>query len=132
MGSGQLIYEATGSRLLSDGTAATLSHTWFVVPQGTQVMAPTTGSRPGDPNADVLFSFIMAKLLKEIRHRASLEDLDLTEETEMGLVSSHLSWVDDLTFAVTSDAKSRTCCPSSWTWQQHMHSSFPWDRGRRQ
>ena len=108
VGSGQLIYEATGSRLLSDGTAATLSHTWFVVPQGTQVMAPTTGPRPGDPNADVLFSFIMAKLLKEIRHRASQEDLDLTEETEMGLVSRHLSWVDDLTFAVTSDAKSLT------------------------
>ena len=105
VGSGQLIYEATGSSLLSEGTAATLSHTWFVVPQGTQVLAPATGSRPGDPNADVLFSFIMAKLLKEIRQRAALEGLDLTEWAEEGPVSKHLSWVDDLTFAITGDAR---------------------------
>ena len=29
---GQLIHKATGSEILADGVAATLSHTWFVVP----------------------------------------------------------------------------------------------------
>ena len=67
-------------------------------------MAPTTGSRPGDPNADVLFSFILAKLLQEIRHRAAQEGLVLTDQTAFGPTSNHVSWVDDLTFAIKCEA----------------------------
>ena len=71
----------------------------------TQVLAPGTGSRQGDRNADVLFSFVLAKLLQEIRQRAADEGLVLTEDTAFGPVRRHLSWLDDPTFAVTSDAK---------------------------
>ena len=102
---GQLVQKATNSQLVADGVAAMLGHTWFVVPHGNKIMAPSTGSRPGDPNADVLFSFILAKLLQEIRQRAKDEGLQLTEESTFGHVSKHLSWVDDLTFAITCDAR---------------------------
>ena len=115
VGSGPLVQKATGFQLISDWVAAMLSHTWFVVPQGTKIMAPSIGSRPGDPNADVLFFFVLSKLLQEIRQRASDE---VTEDSSLGPVNRHLSWVDDLTFAATSGSKSE---PFAHLSDRHCH-----------
>ena len=56
-----LAFKCTGSTLATGSIAATLSHSWFVIPNGTTVMAPQTGSRPGDPLADLLFSMCCMK-----------------------------------------------------------------------
>lgn len=60
----QLVYRCTDSTLATGSMAATLSHSWFVIPNGTSIMAPKTGSRPGDPLADLLFSMVMSRLCR--------------------------------------------------------------------
>ena len=77
VGSGQLVKEATGSEMISDGVAAALSNTWFVIPNGTHIMDPLTGSRPGDPAADILFSLVLTQIIlessrKELKARESI------------------------------------------------------------
>ena len=49
-----LLLQATNSSLLAQSTQG---QSWFVVPDGQSIQAPMTGSRPGDPNADLLFNF---------------------------------------------------------------------------
>ena len=104
--SGDFVRKATQSDLVADGVSATLSHTWFIIPQGNAVMAPATGSRPGDPSADVLFSFALTHILQVVRQRATEAGLELTEPTSFGRVNRHLSWVDDIALMVTGSAAS--------------------------
>ena len=54
----KLIYQATNSEILEQTVAAMLRHAWFLVPDGNTIFTPATGSRPGDPVADLLFGFI--------------------------------------------------------------------------
>eukprot|EP00438_Fugacium_kawagutii_P030590 Skav225443 [mRNA] locus=scaffold1668:184940:187950:+ [translate_table: standard] len=95
-----------GARLMADGAASLLAHTWYVVPDGTAVQRPQTGSRPGDPNADALFSFIMAKILTRIQTR--LQQEQLVDDPVVGnwCLSASATWVDDATFLVQADAAS--------------------------
>ena len=96
----------TNSRLLilAGGTGANLSHTWFAVQNGTKFQAPMAGSRRGYPNADLLFSFIMAKILRRVSHRALEADVALEEQTEFRKLIHNAAWVDDAAFAVFAPA----------------------------
>ena len=55
-----ILGQATQSNLTADNTGALLQHTWSTIPDGRSIQAPATGSRPGDPGADVLFSLVMS------------------------------------------------------------------------
>ena len=45
---------------------STLERSWYQIPSSPDVFAPSTGTRPGDPLADILFGFTMADTLWEI------------------------------------------------------------------
>eukprot|EP00438_Fugacium_kawagutii_P031562 Skav203467 [mRNA] locus=scaffold3193:38496:44295:+ [translate_table: standard] len=95
-----LVREATGSPLLASFVRAALSHTWFVVPGGDSVKAPTCGSRPGDPCADVLFGFVMSAVLHEVNTR--LGDLGSMAHSvvDKHCMPRNITWVDDIAIAV--------------------------------
>eukprot|EP00435_Cladocopium_sp_Y103_P042136 s1102_g11.t1 len=97
-----LVYQATKAEILAQSTAATLGHTWFCVPDAATIMSPMTGSRPGDPNADLLFSFVLSKVLKEILQKASQQGIPLIRQTASGEVADIVTWVDDLAISVTA------------------------------
>ena len=101
-----VLHKATHSSLLARSTQAMLSHAWFVVPNGQSVQAPMTGSRPGDPNADLLFSFIMSHILQRINERSTREGLPLYSCDTDGLSMTRcVTWVDDLAVSVTAPAE---------------------------
>eukprot|EP00438_Fugacium_kawagutii_P019093 Skav234721 [mRNA] locus=scaffold634:416566:420593:- [translate_table: standard] len=102
--SGHLLREASGSSLLAQGVESALQHSWFSVPAGTTLMRPLTGSRPGDPNADLLFAFIMTRMLEQIQERLLGDDLipEPLQGTEYH--SNCATWADDLSFLVTAPA----------------------------
>ena len=102
-----LIKEGTGSALITRHMAAMLSHTWFAVQDASALQAPMTGSRPRDPNADILFTFVLAKVLKVIRHRAQEEDIHLMHATPHGDVSDVVTWVDDIAMGQFKDLQRR-------------------------
>ena len=104
VGSGDVISRSTESDLMAEGIGANLSHTWFAIQGGSAVQAPATGSRPGDPNADLLFSFIMSKILASIRQRARQADIPLEASGDFGDMIHYAAWVDDVAFAVFSEA----------------------------
>ena len=99
-----LIKEATGSSLMANNVAAMLGQTWFVIPESKTLQAPMTGSRPGDPSADVLFSLVLAKVIGVIEERAQQVGIQLSRETAAGHVSNMVTWVDDIAFSITEDA----------------------------
>ena len=101
-----LIYKATQSNILAKSTQAMLSHTWFVIPDGTSIQSPMTGSRPGDPNADLLFSFIMTHILGKINGRAATAQMPLYSRDADGFCSTRcVTWVDDLAISVEATAE---------------------------
>ena len=106
VGTGNEVFEHTRSSLLAGSAGANLRHTWFAVENGNALQAPATGSRPGDPNADLLYSFIMSKILRCIRSRAEDAGIALEEDTPYGPVVNHAAWVDDAVFAIFSSAES--------------------------
>ena len=105
IGNGSLIQEATGSSILADYMGANLSATWFIVPNGCSVSAPQTGSRPGDPCADLLFGFIMTHILKGIYSKAAEAKIILQQQVEDGTLAQCVTWVDDVAMAVMEDAE---------------------------
>ena len=105
IGNGSLIQEATGSSILADYMGANLSATWFTVPNGCSVSAPQTGSRPGDPCADLLFGFIMTHILKGIYSKAAEAKIILQQQVEDGTLAQCVTWVDDVAMAVMEDAE---------------------------
>ena len=106
-----LVRQATGSQLAEDNIAAMLSQTWYAIPDSSEVMGPRTGSRPGDPIADVLFGMIMSRCLQVINQR--LEEQGLANEPfcPEHVQPPNVTWVDDVAFCVhgsPQDLVSRT------------------------
>ena len=99
-----LIKEATRSTAAEQMVAATLQHTWFLVEGGDSLMAPQTGSRPGDPLADLMFGFVAAKVLQQV-HAHMHENMPPQDDFEQALPKS-VTWVDDMAFKVETDAAS--------------------------
>ena len=102
----KIVFQATSSEILAAGTQAMLAQTWFSIPDSCQLQAPMTGSRPGDPNADALFSLLMARILRQIHERALYEGIPLgLEKSSQGVATSDcVTWVDDVAFSVCSTA----------------------------
>ena len=71
---------------------------WTRVRGSHTCITPATGTRPGDPSADVLFSFVVTRILKAIK--AKLLEQGFSEEEANGL-----AWIDDLVFCVRTTAE---------------------------
>ena len=82
---GVLIPEIGPSNHLQSVVAAMLRHTWAKVPGADRYMLPRTGSRPGDPLADALFGFVMARALHAIARRYDAEGLCTTWDGDTSL-----------------------------------------------
>eukprot|EP00435_Cladocopium_sp_Y103_P017780 s237_g4.t1 len=95
-----LVQQATQSPLLAANVASNLDQTWFVVPDGSSTYAPLTGSRPGDPMADVLFALVMARVGAQVNRRALEHGIPLLQSTPNGEVSNSVTWVDDLAISL--------------------------------
>ena len=94
----------TDSKHAQANIRSMLCSTWFAIPDAPGIKAPQTGSRPGDPLADVVFSMLMTRVLETIEMR--LNDADLIDP---GFESPYahavnLTWVDDAAFAIYSNA----------------------------
>ena len=64
-----LIQEATSSDVATRAMANVLNFSWFIVPDGARAKSPKTGSKPGDPVADLLFGMLMSQILGEMENR---------------------------------------------------------------
>ena len=94
-----------------------MQSTWFRFQGSATVVKTGTGSRPGDNLADVCFSFIFARVLKDIRREArqtghlptvpwSAEMVCSLQEVDTGLRTKEAldaTWMDDATFLVVAD-----------------------------
>lgn len=101
-----LVGQATGSTILAQGTQAMLAHNWFAIPGASSISSPMTGTRPGDPNADLLFGLLQARVLATLHSRASLAGMPLFPDRSNGLsVPNCVTWVDDIAISITSSAK---------------------------
>ena len=80
---------ALGSADAPDWLRRTLSrvtqHTWFRLPEQSDVVRTSLGSRPGDNLADVLFFYLFADVLREVRSKVR----------EAGLLAS-VPWSQDM------------------------------------
>ena len=61
-----LLTDASVPETLQSFVMATISNSWFQVPGSGSVCEPQTGTRPGDPLADILFAFAMSQILFEV------------------------------------------------------------------
>ena len=104
VGNGDLLFQATHSEILADYVGANLAATWFTVPHGHGVSTPQTGTRPGDPCADLLFGFIMIQILQQINVRAREAEIPLQQHVEEGELTNCITWVDDVALAITAPA----------------------------
>ena len=101
------LWHATGSHILADSTKALLQHTWFIVPDGQNIQAPLTGSRPGDPGADVLFSLILSRIMEQVHVKATEAGMPmyLRDERTGQPIAMCVTWVDDLAVSVCATAE---------------------------
>lgn len=109
---GVVIPEVGRSNHLQSVVAAMLKHTWAKVPGADRYMLPRTGSRPGDPLADALFGFVMAKALHAIARRYDAEGLCTTWNDDFPIAPA-VVWVDDAIFHVEASAsqlQEKTTC----------------------
>ena len=112
VGNGDMIRRATHSPLLADYVGANLASTWFAVPNGQGISAPQTGSRPGDPCADLLFGFVMAQMLANIHERAGEAGIPLHQKGEDGVSTHCVTWVDGVALAVMEEAENLAAATS--------------------
>ena len=109
---GVVIPEVDPSRHLQAVVASMLRHTWAKVPGSDRYMLPRTGSRPGDPLADTLFGFLMAKALRAIAVRFDLDGLATTWDG-LSSITPAVVWVDDAIFHIEASAaqlQEKTIC----------------------
>ena len=144
---GDLVKRATQAEIVADNVGASLANTWFAIPNGKEVCAPQTGSRPGDPCADVLFGYIMAQMLAQIQGRAEEAQIPLHVQCGDGELTHCVTRVDDIAFAIFAAADSlvqntQVLLPfavyhhgcHNWTWHAHViwtikDSSNSWVQG---
>ena len=72
---------------------STFTRSWAHVPGSQRILHTSTGTRPGDPTADLLFSFIMRRMLTKVQ-----EQLDQTLPSDMKY--QIYTWVDDIGIAL--------------------------------
>lgn len=97
---GSVVFDATGSRVCQSHARASLRSSWFIIPDGSRIHAPATGSRPGDPVADVLFAMTMARVLQTVE---PFLDYDGVKKM-LQLEEESLTWVDDVAMAIYAQA----------------------------
>ena len=80
---------------------STLERSWYQVPTSSALFAPATGTRPGDPLADILFSYAMADILGETYDFLACNPsiLQLPEEVPCGT-----TWADDTALFLAGDS----------------------------
>ena len=78
MGGADLVTVGHRSPLLAACVADVLQHTWFAVRGSGQLTATKSGSRPGDPLADILFGFVLSAFLQQTEQ--ALEEAGLITE----------------------------------------------------
>ena len=100
----QLIRHATRSDAAEQMVGATLRHTWFLVESGDAVFAPQTGSRPGDPIADMLFGFLVSRIMGKVQQELHGQEQGHDQE----LIARSIAWVDDMVFHVQATADQLT------------------------
>ena len=111
LGRGPLLQTAGISSWASEAVSETLRDTWFRLPHQPEIVATRAGSRPGDSLSDLVFSFLFAKVLSQLRaslHRsghiaavpwdpAMINALTLLDREPSGSISlSDSTWMDDL------------------------------------
>ncbi|CAE7812872.1 unnamed protein product [Symbiodinium necroappetens] len=122
LGGPSLVKEAGSSEWADGAVAESLQDTWFRLPDEPEVVVTRTGSRPGDSLSDLVFSFLFAKVLRQVRQalvdaallaripwsqemHCKLEPLEQPAANEIGL--SDATWMDDLSmFLISPDAQS--------------------------
>eukprot|EP00435_Cladocopium_sp_Y103_P008667 s5765_g2.t1 len=104
IGASNLVHRATNSQLIAGQVAASLDTTWFVVPNSNKIHAPRTGSRPGDPCADILFGYVLAQMLAIVIQRAQDFGIQLCHEVAGGEIASYITWADDLGIGIQDTA----------------------------
>ena len=105
VGHSDLILKATDNPQAAQMVSASLARTWFVIPNASAICAPKTGSRPGDPVADILFAYVMACILDQVQLRMEVEGL-IDEVTDHELLPSQMvTWVDDVAVMITGTAE---------------------------
>ena len=95
-----LFQEAGASPWTSEATCEALRSTWFRFERGSIVTETGIGTRPGDNLADIVFGFVFAKVLHQVRQQV---------ERSCGLTM--LPWHEDMLnspFTVTAHPQSHT------------------------
>ena len=117
LGGTPILADAGSSTWASGAVSETLHDTWFRLPQEDDLVVTHTGSRPGDSLSDLVFSFLFAAVLKQVRK--SLQDagalaripwcdkmdnnigpLEAIPDSSLGV--SDATWMDDLVMFLTS------------------------------
>ena len=103
IGEGVVIPQTDPTQHLQTVVSAMLRHTWAKVPGSDRYILPRTGSRPGDPLADTLFGFLMAKALHGIAQRFDAEGLTTTWDGTTTIAPA-ITCVDDAIFHIEAPA----------------------------
>ena len=104
-----------------------LHRSWFVTRHGSdeQINSTHAGSRPGESWADVVFSFVLSKILLQIMEHATAEELltDLSLDLEGGIYTTapdmekvqaqDCTWADDCAFPMSDSDPNRLVCKTS-------------------
>ena len=110
------LFEDSGSTSwVSAVTCEALHHTWFRFEQGSLLTQTGIGTRPGDNLADLVFSFVFARVLRQVRqdvgdiaaltelpwHPAMLDNVCEVSEAATGVLSVlDSTWMDDAAFVL--------------------------------
>ena len=95
-----LLDDANIGTTLQAMVRSTLEQSRYQIPNSPDVYAPSTGSRPGDPLADVLFSYAMADVLTEVYNMlaGSPDILQVPPDYPAGT-----TWADDTCVFISGD-----------------------------
>ena len=120
LGGESLISTAGSSPWASGAVEESLCDTWFRLPSEPELVKTQTGSRPRDSLSDMVFSFLFARVLKQVRSSLQahgiLAEIPYSREMEGNihplattpcavLPISDATWMDDLSmFVVGNDA----------------------------
>ena len=100
-----LVREATNSSVAQKTVANILNFSWFALPDGQTTQMPKTGSKPGDPIADLLFGMLMSKILDEVQQRFVDEGIVAIPDNADNPEACTATWVDDVACAITAPAE---------------------------